>query len=57
MKLRNFGSAAHMVPVIGQGTWNLPERGKATPWSVFLKSHGKQRLTSSRGKSGAGEGW
>jgi diketogulonate reductase-like aldo/keto reductase len=29
MRQHTFGSAAAKVPVIGQGTWNLPERGEA----------------------------
>ena len=28
MMLREFGSTGVKVPVIGQGTWNFPERGK-----------------------------
>ncbi len=27
MKLRNFGSSGCLVPIIGQGTWDMPERG------------------------------
>ncbi|HMP52916.1 MAG TPA: aldo/keto reductase, partial [Candidatus Melainabacteria bacterium] len=28
MKTREFGGTGMKVPVIGQGTWQLPEKGK-----------------------------
>lgn len=29
MKLKNFGTSGITVPVLGQGTWNMPDRGEA----------------------------